>query len=53
MALHVDGVVGARLRSGDGVTVKPSAQPVRLIQLPETDFYRVVSEKLKWSGTSF
>ena len=52
MVLQADGMMCSRLKPGDHVAIQASRKPTRLVHLPENDFYRVVNEKLKWSGTS-
>jgi NAD+ kinase len=44
----VDGQVGAKLESGDHVTVRKSERRVRLIAPKGKDFFDVLREKLKW-----
>jgi len=52
MVLQADGMMCSRLKPGDHVAIQASREPARLVHLPENDFYRVVNEKLKWSGSS-
>jgi NAD+ kinase len=47
--LTVDGQVGMPLFQGDCVRVKKSPSRVRLIQATGSTFFKLLSEKLKWS----
>jgi NAD+ kinase len=50
--LQTDGLICARLRSGDLIEVKRSTQCVKLAYPEESDFYSVLRQKLGWSGAS-
>jgi len=52
LRLSVDGQVGRELRSGDVVEVRRGAQPVRFLHLPDYDYFRVLRQKLSWSGST-
>lgn len=43
-----DGQVGVALTQGDTVAMKASEFRAKLIRFPETDYYGVLREKLKW-----
>ena len=47
-----DGQVSVALVQGDTVTIRASEHPAKLIRFPETSYYHVLTEKLKWGGTS-
>ncbi len=44
----VDGQPGGSVGPGDRIRVARSAHPVRLIRLPEQNFFRVLRQKLRW-----
>lgn len=44
----LDGQVGVALAQGDSVDIKLSEHRTRLIRFPETRYYNVLREKLKW-----
>lgn len=44
----LDGQVGVALTQGDTVVMNVSDQRTRLIRFPETQYYEVLREKLKW-----
>jgi NAD+ kinase len=50
--VQFDGRDGGKLRPGDWMEIKPARHKVQLAYLPHTDFYRVLRQKLKWSGSS-
>jgi NAD+ kinase len=50
--VQFDGRNGGRLRPNDWLEIKPAKAKVQLAYLPHTDFYRVLRQKLKWSGAS-
>jgi NAD+ kinase len=50
--LHTDGLRCARLKSGDMIEYAPARETVPLARLPEVDFYSVLRQKLRWSGTT-
>jgi NAD+ kinase len=47
----LDGQVGVALTQGDTVLLKVSEHPTRLIRFPESSYYAVLREKLKWGGS--
>jgi NAD+ kinase len=47
-----DGRVGGHLRTREWLELRPAASRVQLAYLPHSDFYRVLRQKLKWSGSS-
>ncbi len=44
----MDGQVGVAISQGDTVEIKISEHQTRLIRFPETQYYEVLREKLKW-----
>jgi len=44
----VDGQTGGRLGGGGRVTVRRSPHPVRLIRMPDQNFFSVLRQKLRW-----
>jgi NAD+ kinase len=50
--VQFDGRDGGRLHPHEWLEVKPAKSKVQLAYLPHTDFYRVLRQKLKWSGAS-
>ena len=44
----LDGQVGVAISQGDTVVIKTSEHRTRLIRFPESNFYDVLREKLKW-----
>ncbi|MFQ5747093.1 MAG: NAD(+)/NADH kinase [Gemmatimonadota bacterium] len=44
----VDGQVGTHLSAGDRVRVARSPDPVRLIRMPDQNFFAVLRQKLRW-----
>ncbi len=44
----LDGQVGVALSHGDSIEIKQSEYRTRLIRFPETRYYEVLREKLKW-----
>ncbi len=51
-AVQFDGRDGGNLREGDWLEIKPAKDRVQLAYLPHSDFYHVLRQKLKWSGSS-
>ena len=51
-AVQFDGRAGGNLRWEDRLEIRPAKSKVRLAYLPHSDFYRVLRQKLKWSGAS-
>jgi NAD+ kinase len=50
--VHFDGRPGGHLRLNEWLEIKPADARVQLAYLPHSDFYRVLRQKLKWSGAS-
>lgn len=50
--VHIDGRTTGHLRAHEWLEIKPAASRVQLAYLPHSDFYRVLRQKLKWSGAS-
>jgi NAD+ kinase len=44
----LDGQVGVPISQGDTVTIQTSENRTRLIRFPESNYYDVLREKLKW-----
>jgi NAD+ kinase len=44
----LDGQVGVAITQGDTVAIQTSEQRTRLIRFPESNYYDVLREKLKW-----
>lgn len=53
VVLQVDGVTALKLMSGDKLEFSASDEPALLAHLPESSFYSIARQKLKWSGASF
>ena len=51
-AVQFDGRPGGHLRVHEWLEIKPAKAKVQLAYLPHSDFYRVLRQKLKWSGAS-
>jgi NAD+ kinase len=51
-AVQFDGEPGGNLRAQDWLEIRPAKAKVQLAYLPHSDFYRVLRQKLKWSGAS-
>ena len=51
-SVQFDGEPGGNLRPHDWLEIKPAKAKVQLAYLPHSDFYRVLRQKLKWSGAS-
>lgn len=51
-SVQFDGRSGGQLRPADWLEIKPAKTRVQLAYLPHSDFYRVLRQKLKWSGAS-
>jgi NAD+ kinase len=51
-AVQFDGRPGGNLRHHDWLEIKPAPTKVNLAYLPHSDFFRVLRQKLKWSGAS-
>jgi NAD+ kinase len=50
--VQFDGRDGGHLRPREWLEIKPAKAKVQLAYLPHSDFYRVLRQKLKWSGAS-
>jgi NAD+ kinase len=50
--VQFDGRAGGYLRTHEWLEIKPAKTKVQLAYLPHSDFYRVLRQKLKWSGAS-
>ncbi|MCL7971712.1 MAG: NAD(+)/NADH kinase [marine benthic group bacterium] len=48
MLVTVDGQSGGHLGEGGRVTVRKSPHPVRLIRLPDQNFFSVLRQKMRW-----
>lgn len=51
-AVQFDGRAGGSLRPREWMEIRPAKSKVNLAYLPHSDFYRVLRQKLKWSGAS-
>jgi NAD+ kinase len=51
-AVQVDGRPGGHLHAHEWLEIKPAPTKVPLAYLPHSDFYHVLRQKLKWSGSS-
>jgi NAD+ kinase len=51
-AVQFDGRAGGTLRPHEWLEMRPAKSKVNLAYLPHSDFYRVLRQKLKWSGAS-
>jgi NAD+ kinase len=51
-AVQFDGRPSNHLRANEWLEIKPAKAKVQLAYLPHSDFYRVLRQKLKWSGAS-
>jgi NAD+ kinase len=50
--VQFDGRPGGKLRTDEWLEIRPAKAKVQLAYLPHSDFYRVLRQKLKWSGAS-
>jgi NAD+ kinase len=50
--VQFDGRDGGRLHPHECLEIQPAKAKVQLAYLPHADFYRVLRQKLKWSGAS-
>ena len=50
--VQFDGRDGGLLRHHEWLEIKPAKAKAQLAYLPHSDFYRVLRQKLKWSGAS-
>jgi NAD+ kinase len=51
-AVQFDGRTGGNIHGSDWLEIRPAKSKVQLAYLPHSDFYRVLRQKLKWSGAS-
>ncbi len=51
-AVQFDGRAGGTMRPHEWLEIRPAKSPVHLAYLPHSDFFRVLRQKLKWSGAS-
>jgi NAD+ kinase len=51
-AVQFDGRPGGSMRPHEWLEIRPAKHPVNLAYLPHSDFFRVLRQKLKWSGAS-
>jgi len=51
-AVQFDGRTGGTMRPHEWLEIRPAKSPVNLAYLPHSDFFRVLRQKLKWSGAS-
>jgi NAD+ kinase len=51
-AVQFDGRSGGHLHAHEWLEIKPAPSKVPLAYLPHSDFYHVLRQKLKWSGSS-
>ncbi len=49
--LTIDGQTGVEIEKDDIIEVQRSKKGIKLIQSPETSFFDVLRDKLKWSGS--
>ncbi len=52
LRISIDGQDEHGLDVGDVVTIRRAAQRIRLLQLPEHDYFAVLRQKLGWSGSA-
>lgn len=46
----IDGQVGSPVLHGDRIHIGKSMHPLNLIQFPDSDYFEVLRQKLKWGG---
>ena len=46
----IDGQVGTPVLNGDRIQIGKSPHPLNLIQFPQSDYFEVLRQKLKWGG---
>ena len=51
-AVQFDGRSPGHLKAPDWLEIRPAEKRVQLAYLPHSDFYRVLRQKLRWSGAS-
>jgi NAD+ kinase len=52
VTVQVDGEIQARLKPGEGIRIQSGKKRILLAYLEGYDFFEILREKLKWSGTS-
>jgi len=52
ISLNVDGWELAKVHSGDRIIIRKAPQTLSLAMLPGVDFFEVLRQKLKWSGSA-
>ncbi|MES2310451.1 MAG: NAD(+)/NADH kinase [Verrucomicrobiota bacterium] len=52
VTVQVDGEILARLKPGEGIRIQKGKKRILLAYLEGYDFFEILREKLKWSGTS-
>jgi len=52
IALTIDGQIKFDLMHSDKLVIKKAPYALKLISLPENDFFTILRKKLKWSGHS-
>lgn len=52
LIVQIDGKSEGSLEAGDRIEVRPAAHPVNLAYTEDRDFYTILRNKLKWSGSS-
>lgn len=50
--VQFDGQPGGKLESGDWLEIRRAPAPVHLAFLPGSDFFKILRQKLKWSGAN-
>ncbi len=48
--LTFDGQEGLKIDEQDAVVIQKSPRPLRMIALPDQQYFDVLKEKLRWSG---
>ena len=52
VTIQVDGAIQSRLKPGEGIRIQTGKKQILLAYLEGYDFFEILREKLKWSGTS-
>ena len=50
LILTLDGQAGFAIHEGDAILIEKSPYPVRMIQVPDGEYFDVLKAKLSWSG---
>jgi len=50
LILTLDGQAGFAIHDGDAILIEKSPHPVRMIQVPDGEYFDVLKAKLSWSG---